>query len=93
MNPERIAWISVGTLRFAPGTPRAIERLFPGSSLLDGELLPGFDGKLRYPRAVRLRIYRGIARMLRARAKSVPLYLCMEEEAMWRDLSLPFPFA
>ena len=42
------------------------------NALLDGELLPGFDGKLRYPRAVRLRIFRGMVRMLRARAKSVP---------------------
>lgn len=93
VKPERIAWISVGTLRFAPETARAVERRHPGSALLDGELLPGFDGKLRYPRSVRLSIYRRMLRMLRARAKGVPLYLCMEEEAMWRDLTLSFPFA
>lgn len=90
--PEEIAWVSVGTLRFAPPVKQMIEARFPNNTILDAELLPGFDGKLRYPVSVRRRIYRLMIDMLKKHRRDLPLYLCMEERPVWRDLGLEFPF-
>ena len=90
--PERIAWISLGTLRCPPALKKVIERRFPGNSILDGELAVGFDGKLRYPEFIRLQIYRFLIDRILARRRDLPLYLCMESRAIWDELRLPFPF-
>ena len=92
IRPERVAWISLGTLRFAPQLKRVIEARFPANTILDAELLRGYDGKLRYPYSLRYRIYSHLAQRLLKRYKRLPLYLCMEEKSMWRDLRLEMPF-
>jgi spore photoproduct lyase len=93
IQPEEIAWISIGTLRFAPPLKQIIEARFPANTMLDGELLPGFDGKLRYPRRLRLEIYARMIELLKRHCKKRVLYLCMEDKTMWNDTGLPFPFA
>lgn len=92
VGPEKIAWISLGTLRFPPALKRAIETRFPASAILDAELLPGFDGKLRYPDFVRSRIYRLMIDRILARRRDLPLYLCMENRETWEALKLPPPY-
>jgi spore photoproduct lyase len=92
VEPAWIAWISLGTLRFPPALKKVIENRFPGSSILDAELLPGFDGKLRYPPFIRTRIYRFMIDRILARRRDLPLYLCMESREIWEGLQLPFPF-
>ena len=93
INPDDIAWISVGTFRFKPEVKKVIEMRFPQNKILDEELLPGFDNKLRYPYKIRHDIYKGMLETLSKRSKNIPIYLCMEEASMWRDfkkyLSLP----
>ncbi|MFH1790588.1 MAG: spore photoproduct lyase family protein [Candidatus Omnitrophota bacterium] len=90
--PGDIAWISLGTLRFRPDTKKVIEARFPENSILNGELLIDFDGKLRYPYPARRRIYRTILDTLLKYSPRLPVYLCMEETRMWKDLGLIFPF-
>lgn len=92
IEPERIAWISLGTLRFHPDLKTVIEKRFPGNTILDGELVLGFDGKLRYPDADRLRAYRIVLGALKKWSPRLPVYLCMESAAVWKELGLPFPF-
>lgn len=88
VKPKDIAWISIGTLRFNPKVKQVIESRFPGNKLLDGELLPGFDNKLRYPRAIRCDIYRYMLGILSGHSKKIPTYLCMEDISMWKEMDL-----
>jgi len=83
-----IAWISIGTLRFNPKVKQVIEARFPGNELLDGELVPGFDNKLRYPHSIRHGIYSSMLKMLSKHSKKLPVYLCMENSYMWKELRL-----
>jgi spore photoproduct lyase len=89
---EKIEWISLGTLRFKPDLKPVIEQRFPGNKILDGEMILGFDRKLRYPEKTRLEVYRKLIGFLRKYGRRLPLYLCMEEKKIWDALKLPFPF-
>ncbi len=75
----RIAWISMGTVRF---TTSLRERMEPRPYLFD-EFVPGRDGKLRYLQVVRSRIYRTVRERIE-RVLDVPVYLCMESAEVWR---------
>lgn len=91
--PDKIKWISLGTFRFNPETAKIVERRFPHSSILEAEMILDFDGKLRYPFKVRKEIYSKILSMLKKFGFPIDrAYLCMENEAMWRELSLPAVF-
>lgn len=92
IEPEKIAWISLGTLRFKPALKKIIEARFPGNDILNEEMILGFDDKLRYPTHLRYRIYRSLIDMLTRYSRTLPLYLCMEERSMWEGLKLRFPF-
>ena len=85
---ERIAWISLGTLRFPPEMKAAMEARYPRSGLLLGELVRADDHKLRYPRPLRIEMYRLVVERLRARfegCRSAPIvYLCMEPPDVWK---------
>ena len=88
VDPCAVAWISLGCLRMTLKTRQVMEQRFPDSDLLFAEQINGFDGKLRYPRAVRREIYQKILKWLCCRAPDVMTYLCMEDEQMNRDLNI-----
>lgn len=83
---KRIAWISLGTFRFNPGLKPIIENRFPANTILDEELLPGFDNKLRYPAKLRFQLYQGLAGWIRKRAPGSRIYLCMEAKPLIASL-------
>jgi len=78
---ERIAWISLGTMRY---TPALKEKLGERSFLYD-EFVPCRDGKYRYPQKMRIPIYQALYEALN-KELSVPIYLCMESPAIWRKV-------
>jgi spore photoproduct lyase len=80
-----IVWISLGSLRFNPALKKIMENRFPANSLLDEELFPGFDEKMRYPEPLRVIMYRHILRSIRRRSSRVFVYLCMEDADVWRS--------
>jgi len=85
--PDRIAWISLGSLRFPPEMKVTMEARFPRSELRYGELVRGADGKVRYLRPLRLEMYHWVVERLRRRlgAGSAPVvYLCMESPEVWK---------
>ncbi|MDP1853898.1 MAG: hypothetical protein Q8L26_06845 [Candidatus Omnitrophota bacterium] len=92
IKPRDISWISLGTFRFKPELKTIIEERFRQNTILDGELLIGYDGKLRYPYMFRRKMYEFLIREMAKQAKNLPIYLCMEEHSLWKDLKLILPF-
>jgi spore photoproduct lyase len=83
VSPENIVWISLGTLRFMPALKPVIERRFPDSTIVYGELIPGLDGKMRYFKPPRTALCRTVAGRIAQQAPEVTVYLCMEDEPVW----------
>jgi spore photoproduct lyase len=61
-----------------------IQERHPHSRIVYGEFIRGLDGKMRYFRDIRVGLYRVLADAIRQRAPEVCLYLCMENEDIWR---------
>jgi spore photoproduct lyase len=78
-----VEWISLGTLRY----PTALRPWIQQRPYSVGEFVEARDGKMRYPQAVRLQAYRHMQRQLRAVLPAVPVYMCMENRAVWRHVS------
>ncbi|WP_428897815.1 spore photoproduct lyase [Parelusimicrobium proximum] len=76
---DRIAWISMGTLRFNRGLKKIIERRFPFNKVLDEEFFLGFDGKMRYSDAERKKVYDTLLPELKNYFPKSKIYLCMEK--------------
>ncbi len=85
VDPRRIVWISFGTLRFMPGLKPIVQQRFPRSKIVYGEFVAGLDGKIRYFKPQRMRAYREMAAAVRRHAPQVCVYLCMEDDEVWRD--------
>lgn len=79
---EKVAWISVGLLRFSRELKKAVENRFPENTILDGEFLLDFDGKMRYPQALRKEVYSYFVPLLRRLFPSAQVYICMEDPAL-----------
>lgn len=80
IDPARLAWLSMGTLRMTPRLKKIIENRFPDEDFLVEEFLPGYDKKLRYPLELRNQMYTKMKEWIRNRDREVYLYLCMEEK-------------
>jgi spore photoproduct lyase len=49
-----------------------------------GEFITGLDGKMRYFKTLRMKVYRDIAAAIRTHAPGVCIYLCMEDDEVWQ---------
>jgi spore photoproduct lyase len=83
VSPENIVWISMGTFRYIPALKSIIEKRFADSDIIHGEFVLGLDGKMRYFKPLRIRLYRLMVTWLRELAPKVTSYLCMEDEQIW----------
>jgi spore photoproduct lyase len=82
--PERVVWISAGSLRFNPEMKKKIENNYPRSRLTCAEMVLGDDLKMRYVKPVRIEMYRFLYRLLKEYVKEDNLiYLCMERWDVW----------
>lgn len=86
VDPQNIAWISLGTLRFNPGLKPIMQKKFPKSNLVYGELITGLDGKMRYFMGIRKTMFKSIIEHIRSYSRSVPVYLCMENKSLADDV-------
>lgn len=87
VDASRIAWISLGSLRFPPGLKGIIKRRFPETKIIYDELITGRDGKFRYFRPIRLDLYKMIVSFIKKKGgEKIPLYFCMESEQIWREV-------
>ena len=80
------AWISLGTLRSNRNLKKICETRFPQSNIFYGELFIGEDKKLRYPAFIRKKIYEHIIQIIRLYDQKTPIYLCMEDKQIWKDV-------
>ena len=83
VDPRRVAWISLGALRFPPHLRDIVRRQFPKSKIPCGEFVPGHHGKLRYFRPIREEIYRKMKSWIHVMAPEAFVYLCMENRLVW----------
>ncbi len=83
VEPSKIAWISLGCLRFMPELRRVIINRFPRSRVPHGEFVPGHHGKLRYYRTMRQDMYARMRGWIRRHSPEAFVYLCMENCLVW----------
>ncbi len=76
---DKVAWISVGLLRFSRELKKNIENRFPNNTILDGEFLLDFDGKMRYPESLRKEVYAYFVPLLQKLFPKTVVYVCMEK--------------
>lgn len=83
VSPADVVWISLGTFRFMPSLKPIIQDRFPDSKIIYGEFIPGLDGKMRYFKPLRIRLYQKVVSWIREVAPEVCVYFCMEDEEVW----------
>ncbi len=84
---DRIAWISLGALRYLPSLKHIATNRFPASRFFYEEFIDGLDGKSRYFRDVRVAMYKLIAdELAKYVAPKTCVYFCMENEAIWQEV-------
>lgn len=84
VDPKNVAWISIGSLRFPPEMKDKVLEKFPKSKIMFAELIRGMDGKMRYPKPLRLDMYRTVYNALRQYGgDQLFIYFCMESEEIW----------
>jgi spore photoproduct lyase len=87
VQPDRVAWISIGSLRFNPEMKKKIENNYPDSSLTCAEMVVGDDAKVRYVKPLRLQMYKHLYSQLANHISDNNLvYLCMERWDMWEKV-------
>ncbi len=84
VSPERVAWISIGSLRFNPEMKKKIENNYPDNRLTCAEMVLGDDAKMRYVKPLRVSMYRFLlSRLKKYIRKENLVYLCMERWDVW----------
>ena len=85
ISAENIVWISLGTLRFMPSLKPIIQKRFPESKIPYGEFILGLDGKMRYFKQLRIKMYRLMTQWIKEYAPNTTVYLCMEDDTVWNQ--------
>ncbi len=86
INPENIVWISMGSLRFPPSMKDEIQEHYPHTKIIYEEMIKGRDGKMRYPRPLRVPIYKFIYQKLISVENPPFIYFCMENKTVWEEV-------
>ena len=82
---DRVAWLSMGALRFPPSMKKTMEQRFPNNNLTTGELQIGRDGKMRYIKPLRIALFKALySSLLESPGRDIFTYLCMESAEVWR---------
>jgi spore photoproduct lyase len=83
---KRVIWVSMGLLRFLPGLMKIFIRE-GRRNLLHGEFIMGEDGKYRYIKAERIKVYRMLYEQLLEKEPALFIYLCMERADVWQQVT------
>jgi spore photoproduct lyase len=78
----------MGALRYLPSLKAIGTERFPGSRIFYQEFIEGLDGKARYFRSHRTRLYKHIyERLKRWTTADTCIYFCMESDEIWREVT------
>lgn len=92
VDPRRVAWVSVGSLRFDKNLKEIATERFPQTAIFSADFIAAPDGKQRYFKTLRREMYRRVWTRLNEWSEDFPRYLCMEPPWMWEDVTaLPAP--
>lgn len=84
---EKIVWISLGALRYLPGLKNIAAQRFSESAIFSDDFITGLDGKMRYFRPQRVKMYKPLYEAMKIRADSrTCIYFCMESDEIWREV-------
>jgi len=83
---EKIAWISLGTLRYPKDLKSLAESRFPKTKIYSQEFIEGLDGKKRYFIDLRRKLYNSFKKIIDETKDLVTFYFCMEGERMWEEV-------
>ncbi len=86
INDKNICWISLGSLRFIPQLKEISTERFKKSKIFYEEFHTAMDGKKRYFITKRINLYKTIYNAIRKRSKVVPVYFCMENSKVWKEV-------
>ncbi|OPY65429.1 MAG: Spore photoproduct lyase [Syntrophorhabdaceae bacterium PtaU1.Bin034] len=84
LDLTRVIWISLGLLRFVPRLMRVFVQE-KRTNLLHGEFVRGEDGKYRYIKSARIRVFRMLYELLKEKEPGLFIYLCMERQDVWQQ--------
>lgn len=84
IDSKNIIWISLGALRYPPQLDSIIRENHPDTKIVYGELFPGIDGKLRYFKPLRIKMFSKMYQWIKDIAPDVFVYLCMESSEVWQ---------
>jgi spore photoproduct lyase len=84
-TPSEIAMVSLGTLTFTAKVIRKIRQRGMKSKILQMPMVES-NGKLSYPNAIKLELFRHAYGHLPEWHDRVFFYLCMEEPALWKPV-------
>ncbi len=90
---ERVAWVSVSSLRYRPDLQEMMLARFPESKIPFGEQFLAKDRKIRYVQPLRFRMLHFVRDQLLAVRKELPVYMCMESSTAWRQITGGAPVA
>lgn len=86
IQPENIAWISLGCFRFMPSLKSIIQYRSPKAQYIYQEFIPALDKKMRYVQPRRVDIYGKMLEWITAYDKEITVYLCMENPSVWEKV-------
>ena len=87
LDPRRIAWVSVGSLRYDKALKDIATERFPQTAIFSQDFVTAPDGKLRYFKTLRREMYRHVWQRLQEWSEAFPRYLCMEPPWMWEEVT------
>ncbi|HKY63278.1 MAG TPA: DNA photolyase [bacterium] len=87
LDPKRLAWVSVGSLRFDKALKEIATERFPQTAIFAEDFIQAPDGKFRYFKTLRREMYRRVWRRLAEWSLDFPRYLCMEPPWMWEEVT------
>ncbi len=93
ISPENVAWVSISSLRYQGNLQEMMMKRFPDSLLPYGEQFMAKDSKLRYIQPIRFKLVRFVWNKLKEVSDTLPVYMCMESSAAWKEIAGGSPVA
>jgi spore photoproduct lyase len=86
IEPDNIAWISLGTFRYSQGLKEIIQKRFPEDNLTRAEMVRCRDTKMRYVRKIRQDMYTKMKTWLEDNDSNIFTYICMDTKEVWQSV-------